>query len=1050
MAPEPTEPEVTADRLLDEYTELVPQLSASPYSRQLHRDHIRITSQLGLIDEREQAWELYQNYFTLDQEEWLEWIRQRESLVELNEDKDNLEPHLNLIELYKRAAPECSAIPLLYNYSKYFISNHLSSQGYSSAAVISEEEPTDEDEEEDAPMKSESEANPILEAAFGLEDVRVVRDEVLVYGGGNLAESQKLWSLWRRFETFLLKLEKTPEQIKQLDTFYVARLKVPHLGIEDTFSSYSSFVTKENNEKYSSLLPAANKVYAPALKKTEEREPMELKLKQANNADWAFAAYLDWELQVKQPDVALVSALFERATMEHQQNVKIWEMFVAFAYSLPKTKLPFLLETAEKAVKANPQAGTLWALYLQAIEKAGQNAETIEAVVARAIQTQLLDVDGLVDLYEARAGFHRREVDALITDPDMMEPDMIDPVVDILEEGIQAVLAVNKQGDPQQRLQKHLLRMFERFGRLEEASELWAKLVKANPRSYAAHYGYADFETRYGSAEKAHEIYKNGCSVKGLDYPEYLLEAWITFVKQNGTFDDMEYTIARVKKQKKGLEAKRAREAAAAGEVAVADVAAASTSVAVDSAETNGKKRERSPTLDEASKKAKLEPVPSATAPVAPVDSAEPKRDRENSTVIVIASSDAQVTEDNMKSLFRDCGAIRELKVKSLPSQTIAMIEFVDRESVLAAQTKDKKRINDVEVDVHIAWKSCLFVTNYPESYDKAAVETLFSKYGTIFDTRWPSKRFKTTRRFCYVQFTSPESADASLELNNTELETGLKLQVAISDPSARKGRTDAGANQKELYVTNLSRFVKEVDLERLFKPFGTLKGVRVVTDDKGDCKGFAFVEFEEESAAQASLALNNQELKKRRISVTIAQARVSGVQKSQTGDTKQTKQDKSVRVRGIKPGTEEAIVQQAFEKIAAVRLVIMVAGSTEATVELESAAEAGKVLMVKDSITIDDVPVEVSAFGRQARNADGNHPAKAAAEGEKLMPRQASRGRGRVGLGARGGRGRPGLGARPQAALASAASGSSRTPAASSGGRSQDDFRALLNKKPS
>lgn len=103
------------------------------------------------------------------------------------------------------------------------------------------------------------------------------------------------------------------------------------------------------------------------------------------------------------------------------------------------------------------------------------------------------------------------------------------------------------------------LQKYERFGRLEEASELWAKLVKQRPHSYATHYGYADFETRLGSPQKAFEIYKDGCSQKGLDYPEYLLEAWLVFVRQNGAFGDFEYTLQRVKKQKKGLEGKRAR-----------------------------------------------------------------------------------------------------------------------------------------------------------------------------------------------------------------------------------------------------------------------------------------------------------------------------------------------------------------------------------------------------------------------------------------------------------------------------------------------------------
>lgn len=50
------------------------------------------------------------------------------------------------------------------------------------------------------------------------------------------------------------------------------------------------------------------------------------------------------------------------------------------------------------------------------------------------------------------------------------------------------------------------------------------------------------------------------------------------------------------------------------------------------------------------------------------------------------------------------------------------------QESVLAAQTKDKKRINESEIEVHIAWQSCLYVTNFPESFDKAAVEKLFEK----------------------------------------------------------------------------------------------------------------------------------------------------------------------------------------------------------------------------------------------------------------------------------------------------------------------------------
>ena len=33
-------------------------------------------------------------------------------------------------------------------------------------------------------------------------------------------------------------------------------------------------------------------------------------------------------------------------------------------------------------------------------------------------------------------------------------------------------------------------------------------------------------------------------------------------------------------------------------------------------------------------------------------------------------------------------------------------------------------------------------------------------QFGTILDVRWPSKRIKSTRRFCYVQYTSPVCSD--------------------------------------------------------------------------------------------------------------------------------------------------------------------------------------------------------------------------------------------------------------------------------------------------
>jgi RNA recognition motif-containing protein len=42
--------------------------------------------------------------------------------------------------------------------------------------------------------------------------------------------------------------------------------------------------------------------------------------------------------------------------------------------------------------------------------------------------------------------------------------------------------------------------------------------------------------------------------------------------------------------------------------------------------------------------------------------------------------------------------------------------------------TKDKKRISGQEVAVHLAWKSTLYVTNFPEKADDAFMRNLFGQ----------------------------------------------------------------------------------------------------------------------------------------------------------------------------------------------------------------------------------------------------------------------------------------------------------------------------------
>lgn len=63
----------------------------------------------------------------------------------------------------------------------------------------------------------------------------------------------------------------------------------------------------------------------------------------------------------------------------------------------------------------------------------------------------------------------------------------------------------------------------------------------------------------------------------------------------------------------------------------------------------------------------------------------------------------------------------------------------------------------------------------------------------------------------------------------------------------------------KKLYVGNLPFSASEGDLESMFSQYGQLESVSLVRDrDSGQPRGFAFVEFADDAAADAAIAATN------------------------------------------------------------------------------------------------------------------------------------------------------------------------------------------------
>ncbi|KAJ6584742.1 hypothetical protein B0H19DRAFT_1319016 [Mycena capillaripes] len=1005
---------------LDALANVLSQLESKPFDFALHATHIQLTQSLeGMQEDALSAMEMMTSFFAAGEDVWLALIKTKEETVDL----DSANGVEELLALYKRAEEDYLSIPILKRHAEFIL--------------------------ERCEHYSETEKPQELGELFSADWTRTALGEVVDKGIWHLTQSHILWDLLRDWELQTLAAlpdEDRPQAIPPVEEFLLARLGQPHANSEETAQAYSSFTTAyKPSGEYEAFLVKASKIRGQAVKAFQRRETWETSLESATPEKYAL--YIASERRAKTPSYPILSTLYERAiadTAERrfsgEQGAEealraFWAGYCDTARIL-EAGINTEVDVLQRAVRSVPGSGEVWARYIRCLRlrcdllwKHIPVSNCSADIYDKALSTNLLqsDVEQLVPVLLARAGYDKRQFE-----PSDGDEDRFVTMVAALETGIELVHKASPTGDPRLRLEKYLATVYLNTNMADSAIEVWNAAAKHYKTSYNAWISYTDALIKNGQHEKARKTFVD-LHLKNLDWPEAIWEAWLAFEHMHGSVQQIEAAGDKIEKAQYVVNTRRAKAAEkAAAQYAAEQLASVPVAQApvpeispaepmdVDSGPRGTKRAAEDAASEDGHKKARIGMFTS------------PHRDRENSTVFV-SDLPAGVTEEELTALFKDCGKVREVKITELSGAIVATVEFFERDNVPAALTKDKKRLRDQEIAVHLAWKSTLYVTNFPESADDASMRELFGRYGILFDVRWPSKKFKNTRRFCYVQYTSPTSAQSALEMHGRELEPGLNLNVLISNPERKKERTDQDANEREVYVAGLSKFTTKVDLEKLFKTYGGIKDVRMATDKDGHSKGFAFVEFEDEKSAQAALEANNQELKKRRIAVTLADSRARAKNRyvvfTESGlNQKADARTRSVRVRNLPAGTQDGLLQQAMEKIAKVKRVEVFVDLKEAVIELENAAEASKLLLRTD-------PVE---FNGNVLKLSEESTDKAALKSEGLfVPRAAKP---RAGLGHR--KAVPRASALPAVPVAS---GSRDPPPAPANGKGQDDFRKML-----
>ncbi|XP_057974713.1 polyadenylate-binding protein 3 [Malania oleifera] len=144
-----------------------------------------------------------------------------------------------------------------------------------------------------------------------------------------------------------------------------------------------------------------------------------------------------------------------------------------------------------------------------------------------------------------------------------------------------------------------------------------------------------------------------------------------------------------------------------------------------------------------------------------------------------------------------------------------------------------------------------LYVGDLDPTIGEGQLYDLFNQVAQVVSVRVCRDQTKrASLGYAYVNYNNAQDATNAMEVLNFALINGKPIRVMFShrDPSIRK------SGFANVFIKNLDTSIDNKALHDTFAAFGTVLSCKVAVDSNGQSKGYGFVQFEREEAAQNAI----------------------------------------------------------------------------------------------------------------------------------------------------------------------------------------------------